>query len=314
VFVFQIAVLDAIQRLLGQTQHHRTLGGDGAGDTTGDLKQLIARYHPLDATETVGVGGADHLPGEVQVTDLLHRKQALQMGTAPHGAAVDLRYAETGAFGGDDNIGSAGDADATAEHEAMHRRDHRLGVAVHRLEGGVVAGVHLDDAPGMRSQLLDVDPGAEAPAMGTEDDHLHLIGATKFVDGAGQSGPAGGVEGIDRGCAYRQLRHAPADLDMERLSHAISSEGLCCSWASEAIRSWAWATMFSISSATVGKASMTAATWPLGSTPSAGWPSTIARWITTGALAAINTRETVASSARSARTPVLSSWRALIPV
>src|SRR3546814_3440399 len=57
-------------------------------------------------------------------------------------------------------------SDAAAEHEAVHRDDHRQRIAMHGAEAAVVAGIDRDDALRMGVELLDVDAGAEAAASG----------------------------------------------------------------------------------------------------------------------------------------------------
>ena len=139
---------------------------------------------------------------------------------AAHRAAVDLGQAEAGVVGGDHDIGGAADADAAAEHEAMHRGDHRHLVQVHRLEGGVVAGVDRDDQALVGVELLDVDAGAEAPVLSPDDQHAHVGARAQRGDGIGQCMPAGAVERVD-GCAVENELNGQRDLvHLARLTEA----------------------------------------------------------------------------------------------
>jgi hypothetical protein len=127
------------------------------------------------------------------------------MRTAAHGAAIHFRHAERGALGRDDDVGSAADADAAAQHEAVHRNDHRFRVAVDGLEAVVVALVHRDDQVAVGGQFLDVDPGAETAAFSTDNDYPHIAVATQTFDLAGDIRPSLTAEGIDRWPVEHQL-------------------------------------------------------------------------------------------------------------
>ena len=67
--------------------------------------------------------------------------EAREVGRDAERAAVDLGQAEGRVVGGDDDVGVAGEADAAAEAEALHRRDHGHLAVVHRAERLVAAPV-----------------------------------------------------------------------------------------------------------------------------------------------------------------------------
>ena len=122
---------------------------------------------------------------------LLHWEQPLQVGTAAHGATVHLGHAKARAVGRDDDVSGTADANATAQDETVHGDDHRHLVAMHGLEGVVVALVDRDDQVAVSSQLLDIDPGAEATAFGADDDGPDLRVLAQRLQGAGDVGSPG---------------------------------------------------------------------------------------------------------------------------
>ena len=66
---------------------------------------------------------------------LLQRQHAHQVRGAAHRAAVDLGQREVGVVGREDHVARAADADAAAEHEAVHGGDHRHPAVVDGAEG-----------------------------------------------------------------------------------------------------------------------------------------------------------------------------------
>ena len=126
------------------------------------------------------------------------RHEPGQVGGGAEGAAVDLGQAERCVGRRDHDVGVADDADAAAEAEAVDRGDHRHLALVHRRERGVAPAVHADEGLVARVlQLLDVDPGAEATALGGDDHHAHVgVGAQPAHD-ARQLEPPVDRQGID---------------------------------------------------------------------------------------------------------------------
>ena len=89
--------------------------------------------------------------------------------------------------------------DPAAEAEPVDGGDDRHLALVDGGEGGEAAPVGPDEglvAPGL--DLLDVDPGAESPTLGPEDDHPVVRHPPGGQHRLGQAEPAGHVEGVDR--------------------------------------------------------------------------------------------------------------------
>ena len=125
--------------------------------------------------------------------------QAGQVGGGAERAPVHLGQAEGGVVGGDDDVGVAGQADAAAEAEALHGGDDRHLAVVDGGEGGGAAAVHADQGlVPLGLDLLDVDPGAEAPPLGPQDDHPVVGHPARREEGVGQLEPARHVERVDR--------------------------------------------------------------------------------------------------------------------
>ena len=66
----------------------------------------------------------DHRAGEEHRAQLVLGHEAREVRRDAERAAVDLGEAEGRVVGGDDDVGVAGEPDAAAEAEAVHRRDH----------------------------------------------------------------------------------------------------------------------------------------------------------------------------------------------
>src|SRR6185437_11567337 len=98
--------------------------------------------------------------------------QAGQMRRRSQRSAVNLRKAEGGVVTGDNDVSVADQPDAAAEAEAVHGGDHRDGALVDSGERGVAAAIGTDQRieTGGALHLLDVDPGVEAAAFGSEHD------------------------------------------------------------------------------------------------------------------------------------------------
>ena len=88
---------------------------------------------------------------------------------------VDLGNRERRVVGRHDDVGVAGQADATTETETVDRGDHRDLAVVHRREHGEAVPVHGDHrlVRGVGGELLDVDAGLETLAVGTQDHDVH---------------------------------------------------------------------------------------------------------------------------------------------
>ncbi len=167
----------------------------------------------------------------------------------------------------------ADEADAAAEAEAVDRRDHRHRAVVDGGEAVVAAAVHLgDQVARVARELLDVDAGAEAapgrPRARTTCDRLVLAERREWSSPGAPSPSL--VKRVDRRMVEQRPRRCRPDrVDRVRLSAYISSlRSLVVSERRE--RLLGFATIRSISSAQLGRSSITPATVPLGRTPSAG--------------------------------------------
>ena len=91
------------------------------------------------------------------------------------------------------------EADPSPQAEAVHGGDDRHLAVVDGGEGGEAPPVDADQrlVP-LGLDLLDVDPGAEAAALGPQDDHPVVGDPAGGEHGVGQGEPAGHVERVDR--------------------------------------------------------------------------------------------------------------------
>ena len=87
----------------------------------------------------------------------------------------------------------------------MHRHDDRHRVAMHSLEGRVVARIDGHDSLGVGVQFLDIDAGTESAAIGTNHDDPHLRVLPQGFEGTCQVQPFLAIEGIDRWPVDHQL-------------------------------------------------------------------------------------------------------------
>ena len=130
--------------------------------------------------------------------------------------------------GGNDDVGVADQADASAQAEALHRGHHRHLAVVHGGEGGVAAAIGSDQGVvafgGLH--LLDVDAGAEPPPLRRQHDHPGGPVLAQRPHGVGQGEPGGDVESVDRRDVDDHLGHPAAHLLGD--AHAALSD-----WPSE---------------------------------------------------------------------------------
>jgi hypothetical protein len=148
------------------------------------------------------------------------------VGGRAEGAPVDLRQAERGVVRRDHDVGVAGQADAAAEAEPLHRGDHRHRAVVDRGEGGEAppAGTEQGIVPRSLLHLLDVNAGAEAAALGG-DDHGPYRGVVPCRrDGVRQVEPALHRQRVDRREVDDHLGDAAAGAQLD--PHRRAPNGL----------------------------------------------------------------------------------------
>ena len=116
-------------------------------------------------------------------------KRARWVGDAER-TPVDFGEAERRVVGRDDDVGVAGEPDAAAEAEALHRRDDGHLAVVHGRERLVAAAVHADERVVGRvgGELFDVDAGLEALALGAQDHAPATSGSRPAARSASASG------------------------------------------------------------------------------------------------------------------------------
>nr|BFE78655.1 hypothetical protein GCM10020093_012560 [Planobispora longispora] len=193
--------VDAVQRLLGAPDDVGVLGGDLGRDRQGGLAEPVGGRDLQDRAEGVQLGGGDGAAGVDHGAHQVLGDQAGQVGGGPERAALHLGQAEVGVLGGDHDVGVAGQADAAAQAEPVHGRDHRDLALVDGRERGVAAPVrpHQRLEPGGGLHLLDVHPGVEAPALRAQHHDAGLRIAPGLPYGPRQVEPALDGQRVDRG-------------------------------------------------------------------------------------------------------------------
>ena len=91
--------------------------------------RLAGRHHARHQAGALGLGGVHHAAGQDQVHRLGladRARQPLRAADAGDDAELDLRLAELGVVGGDDEVALHRELAAAAERKAGDRRDHRL--------------------------------------------------------------------------------------------------------------------------------------------------------------------------------------------
>ena len=112
-------------------------------------------------------------------------------------AELDLRLAELGVVGGDDEVALHRHLAAAAEREARDRRDHRLARARDAiLVAGEVAEIDVD--VGLARHLLDVGAGGERLLRAGDEDAADVDVGLERVDRGVQFVDQRGVERVER--------------------------------------------------------------------------------------------------------------------
>src|SRR4051812_13107314 len=117
--------VDAVERLLGRADDDRVDRGDLRGHLARRVSELLAGHDLEDAAVGCELlrgrtfGGVDHVPHPV----LWHEPGQVR-GRAER-SLLDLRQAEGGVVGGEDDVGVADETDPAAEAETVHGGDDR---------------------------------------------------------------------------------------------------------------------------------------------------------------------------------------------
>ena len=114
-----------------------------------------------------------------------------EVGRDSERAAVDFGQPERRVVGGNHDVGVAGEPDASAEAKAVHGRDDGNRAVVHRGEGLVAPAVDGNQRLVGRvgGELLDVDAGLEALALGLQDHDTDIGVVTGVADRIRQREP-----------------------------------------------------------------------------------------------------------------------------
>ena len=121
-------LVGAVDALLGHHDDRKRHGGDGLGGLHRLGQQVGRRHDAGDQTGALGFSGVHHAAGQAHVHRLGLADQAgqpLRAAGARHDAELDLRLAELGGVGGDDEVAHHGQFAAAAEREAGDRGDDR---------------------------------------------------------------------------------------------------------------------------------------------------------------------------------------------
>ena len=144
---------------------------------------------------------------------------ALQVSATTHGATVNFGHPKAGTLGTDNNVRRTGHTDTAAEHETVQRNNHRLGIAMNRAEGLVVALVYINDFAAIRSEFLDIYPGAKTFTRSAHNNHAHVVVNAQCVYFIGDGEPAGTVKGIHRWMIQDHLGNAVFNGGSKWLGH-----------------------------------------------------------------------------------------------
>ncbi len=155
-------------------------------------RSSLAGHDAFDRAERQQLGRGDRRAHEEHGPQLVLRHEAGEVGRDTERAPVDLGQPEGGVVGGDHDVGVAGETDAAADAEALHRGDDRDLAVVDRAERLVTAAVHADQRLVRRigRQLLDVDAGLEALALGPQDHDAGIAVAARSTECVGELEPA----------------------------------------------------------------------------------------------------------------------------
>ena len=160
---------------LGRPQADRGVSGDRRGEVAGRRPGGARRHQPVDQTQRVRLGRPDPAAGQHQVQGPVASDppgQQLGAAAARDQAEPDLRQAEGGALGGDDQVAGQGELVAAAQGEPLDRGhggqtqlpDGGEGLDEHRPLGAELVVVQL-------VPLLEVRADAERVRQGAGQHH-----------------------------------------------------------------------------------------------------------------------------------------------
>ena len=131
------------------------------------------------------------------------------MGGRPECTAIDFGQAEGRVLTRDDHVGVADEPDAAAQAEAVHGGDDRDLALVDSSERGEAAAVGADQGgePRIGLDLLDVDAGVEAAALGAEHDRADLLIGPGSPERVGEREPARHRQRVHRRVVDHDLGH-----------------------------------------------------------------------------------------------------------
>ncbi len=154
--------------------------------------QLGAGNDALDGPEREQFLRGDHRAHEEHRAQLVLRNEAGEVGRHAERTAIDFGQPEGRVVGGDHDVGVAREPDAATQAETVDRRDHRDRAVVDRAERFPTPTVDLHQAllGGVGRELLDVDAGLKALALGLEDHGAHVLVASGRAQRVGQVEPA----------------------------------------------------------------------------------------------------------------------------
>ena len=205
-------------------------GAGGEGDGRGAQRGDVTVDHLVDEPRLEGFGGADvatrrhHLEG---LRDAGEARETLRAAAAGEQAEIDLGKAELRRGHGDAIVGGEGGFEATAERGAVDRGDHGDRCILH-------CCLHLVESDGLlrsTTELGDVGPGDERPAVADDDDTLRTV-LDRFGEPVEQA-----LADVPAQCVHRRVvDHDHGDVaDVARLGLDADGFAHCSHGASQAL-------------------------------------------------------------------------------
>ena len=207
--VVNVHLHTAVDAGLGVLHGDGGVGGEGPGHLHGLVDQLLRGIDLIHQTDGLGLLGADGLAGEDQLLGLgdAHAAgQTLGAGEAGGDAQAHLGLTELGAAlalgvgaGGQDDVAGHGQLTATAQSEAVHRRDGgdlQLLDAAHQGAAPLAPLAARGHIHGIL--LADVGAGHEGAALAGDDEGAQLRVLLHLGDHLLQLGDHGGIQGVQR--------------------------------------------------------------------------------------------------------------------